>query len=372
MTVIMNATAADDPVEALAPLFRERDAADDDLAKARDRRDGLARDLAQADLAVWSALTRRERATAAIAAILSPVPSAVQRQGGHRSVDSRDGVHDPAKAARLAGYEGEACPACGELKLVRSGRHAKCDGCGWEYHHTVGCGLRGVAAVRPSGQNEAMPQCQVCNQYPCVCPKDATPSGQKPKRSRRKKAADALPLPPDAPLVLPCHETAEGYAFLDPGDVSIAATAGLPASFGWGDFDRMKATLKAATGRELIAHPKSPQPLPPDAPRHLTIRCDADGWCRPAEGEHFQSDLPLPIGGSACFPLDCLEADLKALADKGVNVDLLPAADCDEETLLRVKEVAIASGSRGVCMLPPGTRLDQPSLFASVKEGNVP
>lgn len=34
------------------------------------------------------------------------------------------------RAARLAGYEGEPCPACGELKLVRSGGRSACDACG--------------------------------------------------------------------------------------------------------------------------------------------------------------------------------------------------------------------------------------------------
>jgi predicted RNA-binding Zn-ribbon protein involved in translation (DUF1610 family) len=36
-----------------------------------------------------------------------------------------------AREARLKGYEGDPCPNCGKLTLVRSHDLAACDGCGW-------------------------------------------------------------------------------------------------------------------------------------------------------------------------------------------------------------------------------------------------
>ena len=39
------------------------------------------------------------------------------------------------KQARQKGYEGDPCPECGQLTLVRSGACAKCDTCG----ATSGC-----------------------------------------------------------------------------------------------------------------------------------------------------------------------------------------------------------------------------------------
>ena len=38
-------------------------------------------------------------------------------------------------AARLAGYQGDACPECGNFTLVRNGTCLKCDTCGG----TTGC-----------------------------------------------------------------------------------------------------------------------------------------------------------------------------------------------------------------------------------------
>jgi hypothetical protein len=35
-----------------------------------------------------------------------------------------------SRAARLAGYDGEPCPWCGDRKQVSSGRERACDGCG--------------------------------------------------------------------------------------------------------------------------------------------------------------------------------------------------------------------------------------------------
>jgi len=37
--------------------------------------------------------------------------------------------------ARIKGYEGDPCPACGSLTLVRNGTCMKCDTCGG----TTGC-----------------------------------------------------------------------------------------------------------------------------------------------------------------------------------------------------------------------------------------
>jgi ribonucleoside-diphosphate reductase alpha chain len=42
---------------------------------------------------------------------------------------------DRIKQARAKGYEGDPCPSCGQLTLVRSGACAKCDTCG----ETSGC-----------------------------------------------------------------------------------------------------------------------------------------------------------------------------------------------------------------------------------------
>ena len=42
---------------------------------------------------------------------------------------------DQVRLARLKGYEGDPCPECGQLTLVRSGACCKCDSCG----ATSGC-----------------------------------------------------------------------------------------------------------------------------------------------------------------------------------------------------------------------------------------
>ena len=42
---------------------------------------------------------------------------------------------DKVRQARQKGYEGDPCPECGALTLVRSGACAKCDSCG----ATSGC-----------------------------------------------------------------------------------------------------------------------------------------------------------------------------------------------------------------------------------------
>jgi ribonucleoside-diphosphate reductase alpha chain len=50
--------------------------------------------------------------------------------------EKASGVGMALRAARMKGYEGEACPACGMFTLVRSGACLKCDDCG----ATTGCG----------------------------------------------------------------------------------------------------------------------------------------------------------------------------------------------------------------------------------------
>jgi ribonucleoside-diphosphate reductase alpha chain len=37
---------------------------------------------------------------------------------------------EKVKQARRKGYEGDPCPECGQLTLVRSGACCKCDTCG--------------------------------------------------------------------------------------------------------------------------------------------------------------------------------------------------------------------------------------------------
>jgi ribonucleoside-diphosphate reductase alpha chain len=57
---------------------------------------------------------------------------AAGRGGG---VATRTAVEARARQARLKGYEGDPCPECGQLTLVRSGACCKCDTCG----ATSGC-----------------------------------------------------------------------------------------------------------------------------------------------------------------------------------------------------------------------------------------
>jgi ribonucleoside-diphosphate reductase alpha chain len=48
---------------------------------------------------------------------------------------SRDSRRQQAEIARLQGYEGDPCSACGNFTLVRNGTCLKCDTCG----STTGC-----------------------------------------------------------------------------------------------------------------------------------------------------------------------------------------------------------------------------------------
>gem|GEM_PF-5896984 len=49
---------------------------------------------------------------------------------------ARSALAEEIRLARLKGYEGDPCPECGQLTLVRSGACLKCDTCG----ATTGCG----------------------------------------------------------------------------------------------------------------------------------------------------------------------------------------------------------------------------------------
>jgi ribonucleoside-diphosphate reductase alpha chain len=55
---------------------------------------------------------------------------------GDGAVVTRMALDEKVRLARLKGYEGDPCPECGQLTLVRSGSCCKCDTCG----ATSGCG----------------------------------------------------------------------------------------------------------------------------------------------------------------------------------------------------------------------------------------
>ncbi|MFO0876959.1 MAG: vitamin B12-dependent ribonucleotide reductase [Gemmataceae bacterium] len=55
--------------------------------------------------------------------------------GSSRGSSQRTATAEKVRQARLKGYEGDPCPECGQLTLVRSGSCAKCDSCG----ATSGC-----------------------------------------------------------------------------------------------------------------------------------------------------------------------------------------------------------------------------------------
>jgi ribonucleoside-diphosphate reductase alpha chain len=63
---------------------------------------------------------------------LKPLPE--NGSNGHKTSSTRTAVASPQdekiRQARLKGYEGDPCPECGQLTLVRSGACAKCDSCG--------------------------------------------------------------------------------------------------------------------------------------------------------------------------------------------------------------------------------------------------
>src|SRR5262249_18976803 len=73
---------------------------------------------------------------------LKPLNGETNGNGHAKSSGAATAVANPRltpeenlRLARLKGYEGDPCPECGQLTLVRSGACAKCDTCG----ATSGC-----------------------------------------------------------------------------------------------------------------------------------------------------------------------------------------------------------------------------------------
>ena len=64
-----------------------------------------------------------------VSAEQSPISAAVSTDSTSDQSMSR------VQAARMMGYEGDACPECGSFTLVRNGTCLKCDTCG----ATTGC-----------------------------------------------------------------------------------------------------------------------------------------------------------------------------------------------------------------------------------------
>lgn len=371
---------ADEHIDQLERLLTRRREARGEAVAAQLHRDSLARDLAVAEAKLLSAQVLDREATAAILALAPPEQdgATVLRAGGHRVVGPPVPVDPDVKTARVAGYEGVPCPSCGERKVIRSGRQHVCDGCSarWEDEH----GPDPIPDAR-----SAVGTTTTMTSAPPFAPSMTSPSAvpdlrAKKTRKPREKKAPVESLPSHSPLVLPVYETTMGYEFRDPIDVTVAASAGLPASFGWGDFDRYKGMLHAATGRDLIVQPLPPRHAdattpavapctsgdPDGAPCHFIIRCEADGWCRSENGTTWLSEGQIvPF----CFGLAALPEELRKLADAGMMVDLLPEHDCDESVLLRIRELAIESGHRGVCVMPPEME-GQPSLpFEETQKG---
>jgi ribonucleoside-diphosphate reductase alpha chain len=83
---------------------------------------------------------RTEARTAGSASKTSPAKAAesAEKMAAATAVARPSGVYgDAAKIAqaRLKGYEGDPCPACGSFTLIRNGTCMKCDTCGG----TTGC-----------------------------------------------------------------------------------------------------------------------------------------------------------------------------------------------------------------------------------------
>jgi ribonucleoside-diphosphate reductase alpha chain len=64
---------------------------------------------------------------------VTPLPAGIAGGGSGPGDDAGEG--GKIAQARLRGYEGDPCPACGSFTLVRSGTCMKCDTCGG----TTGC-----------------------------------------------------------------------------------------------------------------------------------------------------------------------------------------------------------------------------------------
>jgi ribonucleoside-diphosphate reductase alpha chain len=65
------------------------------------------------------------------------LPTLAENGTAHHDTGSGDHrtIAEKVRQARLKGYEGDPCPECGQLTLVRSGTCCKCDTCG----ATSGC-----------------------------------------------------------------------------------------------------------------------------------------------------------------------------------------------------------------------------------------
>ncbi|MDR2142760.1 MAG: hypothetical protein LBP29_00125, partial [Treponema sp.] len=63
------------------------------------------------------------------------ITASVRKAPVESGVSSPDPNLERAAQARIKGYEGDPCPACGSFTLVRNGTCMKCDTCGG----TTGC-----------------------------------------------------------------------------------------------------------------------------------------------------------------------------------------------------------------------------------------
>jgi ribonucleoside-diphosphate reductase alpha chain len=73
----------------------------------------------------------------AISRVTTTEPAGIGASSSRSAEPSPGGLKaDRVRVARQKGYEGDPCPNCQQLTLVRSGACAKCDTCG----ETSGCG----------------------------------------------------------------------------------------------------------------------------------------------------------------------------------------------------------------------------------------
>ncbi|MGF1544848.1 MAG: vitamin B12-dependent ribonucleotide reductase [Parvularculaceae bacterium] len=72
---------------------------------------------------------------AALEAQLARLADAVNQKTAPGRLAAPRGDLEAARAARTKGYEGDACPECGQFTLVRNGACLRCDSCG----HSTGC-----------------------------------------------------------------------------------------------------------------------------------------------------------------------------------------------------------------------------------------
>ena len=65
------------------------------------------------------------------------IATGTNTKANHKKQESfeHDDLHTEAALARMKGYEGDPCPVCGHLTLVRNGTCLKCETCG----STTGC-----------------------------------------------------------------------------------------------------------------------------------------------------------------------------------------------------------------------------------------